>query len=154
MLFNLFYNRSIIKYIFFIGLFSISNNISGQFLQSEKRVIFFKETSVFLEFLKDTTIQRFTPNSQDIDSTDIYIEQYFHLITTKVALNRDLDKYYRQYVGFWIKGNKCIYINASCIQPNYFFKNTYYPKGDGKCYFRALADLNNKIIDFNFNSPK
>lgn len=149
------FNTNITRLIFFASFLIATINVSGQLLQDTRRVIFLKETPVLFNLTKDTALQRFTPTSDDIDSVDSFLNQYFLTISNQGDKHPNVDNYYRQYVGFWIKGKKCIYINASCRQPDYFLKNTYYPKGGGECYFRTLVDLNDKkISDFYFNAPK
>ncbi len=42
-----------------------------------------------------------------------------------------------------------------CQRPEYFLKNTFYPKGGGTCYFQAFVDPNKQQVDkFYFNAPK
>jgi hypothetical protein len=126
---------------------------SAQVLQDEKRVIFLKETHVLLDFTTDSSIQRYTPTAEDIDSVDLLLENY--LVTAKLKNNKtpQLDDYYRQYVGLYMKGQKLVYVNAFCRKPEYFLQDTYYPKGGGTCYFRALTSRRESIM-FSFNAPK
>src|SRR5207248_544789 len=91
---------------------------------------------------QDTSYKRFTPTITDIDSADIFLKQYFLTIITKGNKHPQFENYYRQYVGLWLDGKRCIFINASCRKENYFLQNTYYPKGGGhsnECHCFANA---------------
>ena len=147
--------KSIINCFFLIAFLIITITVSGQILQDEKRVIFLKETSILFDLTKDNPQQRFTPTATEIDSADSVLDNYFLTINSVNSKNHHVDKYFRQYVGLWLKGQKIIFISASCHKPDYFSENTFYPKGGGQCYFRTLIDINTKqVYQFYFNAPK
>jgi hypothetical protein len=141
--------------VFLITIFlTLAVNVSGQITQGEKRVIFPQEKKVLIDITQDTLYKRFTPTLADIDSADVFLKQYL-LTINKDKKHYQFDDYYRQYVGLFLKGRKCIFVNASCQKTEYFFENTYYPKGGGQCFFQTLVDsYNKKVLDFFFNAPK
>ncbi len=150
-----FLNKGLLKLTIFLGFYIITTHVFGQKQLDAKRVVFLKEIPVLFDLKKDTSIKRFTPTTQDIDSIDILLTQYFLQINSMDSKHLFITDYYRQYVGLCISGKKRIFINASCNQPDYFLKNTYYPKGGGHCYFRTLVDLDDKkVSEFYFNAPK
>lgn len=143
------------KWILGLILLAATYPASGQVLQDPKRMIFLKETPVFFDMVSDSSLHRFTPALAEIDSADIYLAHYFPVMSTPEDQEKKPDNYYRQYAGFFINGKRCIFINASCTLTDYFSKNTWYPRGGGSCYFRALIDLNNKkVLSLIFNAPK
>ncbi len=144
-------NKGFVRLIVFICLFHSITFTYGQQQVDSKRVIFFKETQVLLDLKNDATINRFTPSLADIDNADSLLNQYFKTNNATIFI----DSIYRQYVGLRINYKKCIYINASCRQPDHFLQNTYYPKGGGRCYFRTIVDVDAKwVVEIGFNAPK
>jgi hypothetical protein len=143
------------RWIIGLILLAATHPVSGQVSQGPKRMIFLKETPVLFDMLPDSSFQRFTPALAEIDSADIYLTHYFPEMGNPEKQERKPDNYYRQYAGFFINGKRCIFINASCWLTDYFAKNTWYPRGGGSCYFRALIDLDNKkVLSLLFNAPK
>ncbi len=117
------------------------------------RVVFPKESKVDFT-IRDTAYYRFTPTLENIDSVDVFLKIF--LINTRTQSGRlfNLEKYYRQYAGLWRNGRNCIYVNAFCTKPEYFIKNTGWPRGGGECYFQMLVDISNKtVFNFRFNAP-
>lgn len=128
---------------------NIANTVSGQFLIDSNRVIFPKERSILFDMVASTTPERFTPTLDDIDNAEIILNQKFHAVTLST------EKYFSQYVGFLFDDIRYIFINASCKRPDDFLTNTFYPKGGGVCYFRALIDIDSKkVFKIYVNAPK
>lgn len=147
--------KIVARCIAFTGLYSITPNVSAQVQPDTKRVIFLKETQILCDLIEDTAAQRFTPTVGDMDSVDSLLGQYFKQKGTGNIPQITIHNYYRQFAGFWINGKRCVFVNASCRYPDYFLQNTYYPRGGGQCYFRAMVDLDNrKMIGFYFNAPR
>ncbi|MBN8878042.1 MAG: hypothetical protein J0I32_10885 [Sphingobacteriales bacterium] len=123
--------------------------------QDSKRMIFPQETPVSFDLLPDSNWQRFTPSLAEIDSADRYLMTWLSRETPADRNPPALNLYYRQYVGILRNGKRYVYINAACRKPDYFTKNTLYPRGGGNCYFRALIDLKtNEVITLLFNAPR
>lgn len=147
--------KVVARCITFIGLYCIALNVSGQVQPGTKRMIFPKETRILCDLITDTAAQRFTPTVEDIDRIDSLLGQYFIQKVTGNSPQITVQDYYRQFAGFWVNGKRCVFVNASCRYPDYFLQNTYYPKGGGQCYFRAIVDLDNrKMVVFYFNAPQ
>jgi hypothetical protein len=147
--------KSVINCFFLIAFLIIAITASGQILQDVKRVIFLKGTSILFDLTKDNPQQRFTPTASEIDSADLVLDNYFLTIDSVNSKNHQVDNYFRQYVGLWLKGQKIIFINCSCHKPDHFSENSFYPKGGGQCYFRTLININTKqVCQFYFNAPK
>lgn len=130
--------------------------VSAQTLQDKYRVIFLKETPVLFEqLLPDSNLQRFTPSPAEIDSADRYLMTPLTHDTPADRSPSALNLYYRQYAGFLRDGTKYIFVNAACRKPDYFTKNTFYPKGGGNCYFRALVNLElGSVEQLLINAPR
>lgn len=143
--------RSILAFVLLLFV----HNSYGQQLLDDKRVLFYGDTRVMLDLSKEDSPRRFTPIINEVDSADAVLAIYLRSVIKKSGGNVDLDTYYRQYVGLWLNGRRYIYVNATCRKPDYFLKDTDYPKGGGPCYFRTLVDPISKRVDrFNFNAPK
>ena len=148
-------NQTFTRILFLFCLFIYTPNLSGQTTYGEKRVAFPQEKQVIINIGDINSYQRFTPTVTDIDSTDSFLQNYFLTIYTKQNNHPNLENYYRQYVGVIANGKKCVYINASYKKDDYFLENTFYPKGGGQGYFRALIDIYTKtVITFHFNAPR
>ncbi len=141
--------------LYVIIILATTIKVSGQLLLDPKRVIFLKETSILYNVGIDSAMVRFTPNAADVDSADAVVMKQLLTNNKQGEESVELTNFFRQYVGFRINNNKYILINGSGRKPDYFFDNIFYPKGGGKHYFRALANLQNKkIIYLYFNAPK
>lgn len=118
-----------------------AGQVTAQSLQDPFRVVFREETPVLFDLLPDSNWQRFTLSLAEIDSADRFL---MTRLTRDTPADRNppaLNLYYRQYVGILRNGKRYVYINAACRKPDYFTKNTFYPRGGGNCYFRAWVDL-------------
>lgn len=151
----LLFNKGLVRSTVFICLSILTTDVFGQMQIDTKRVIFLKETPILFDLKKDTSISRFTPTMEDINTSDTLLRQYFIQLHFKDSRYTLVDDFYKQYAGLRIKGRNCIFINASCRPKDYFLQNTYHPKGGGQCYFQTIIDLDNKKnIEFYFNAPR
>lgn len=144
------------KYLFcVIFLFlNFAALVKGQILYGGKRVVFRKESSVYITVPNEVISERFTTTLKDIDSADEIVKKHL-LAINKKGEGFKLDNYYKQYVGLIVNGKKWVYMNASTKKEDYFLVNTLYPKGGGKDYFTSFIDIDSrKIISFYFNAPK
>ena len=150
--------RRKIKYIALLLTALICNlsiTVSGQLLIDSNKVIFPKESSVFFDMIPNTTPERFTPTRDDINNAEIILNQNFHAVTPSTENYIDVEKYFRQYVGLIFSDIRYIFIIASCKRSDNFLINTFYPKGGGVCYFRALIDIDSKkVFKYYVNAPK
>lgn len=150
-----FVKKCILRFTIFGCLCIITSHAVAQTQLDTKRVIFPQEIHILFDLKKDTSINRFTPTMADIDAVDTLLHQYMLQANPQRKRPVIYADYYRQYAGFLINGKKCIFVNASCEPKDYFLKNTYYPKGGGHCYFRAIVDLDfQQISEIHFNAPR
>src|SRR5687767_13443340 len=119
--------------ILLIAILLVATATRAQVMQDSKRIIFPETRPLFFDMLPDTALPRFTPKPDEIDSAD--------QVLSRNSPNLKTGTYYRQYAGFISHGKQLIFINASCRKSDYFSENTFYPRGGGQCYFRALVDL-------------
>ena len=133
----------------------ISTNSFAQILYGEKRVVFEKEKNVFVGFKSDSNTLRFTATENNLDSADLILQNHFQTILTKNKKYPILEDYYRQYVGVIIKGERCIFINASFRKMESFLEHTYRPKGGGEGYFGTIINFDkSSVVRFGFNATR
>ena len=137
------------KIVLFLTFILISTLNFAQIRLSEKQIIFGKNEKIYLDINPYKNLERFTPNIGEIKIAEEILE---NTLTTK---DLKLGNYYRQYAGFLKDGAKILFINTSCKNVEYFEKNTFYPKGGGKCYFRSFVNIKtNKMEKFIESAPK
>jgi hypothetical protein len=129
-------------------------NVKGQEMDSTHAYIFWADQKVVLIKIAPGST-RFRPSIREVLKADSLLLIYLRNSKDFEGKNDTYHSYFRQYVGLISPGLKGIYVNAFCRKPDYFEKETFYPRGGGKCYFRALINLQtSRIEDFSFNAPK
>jgi hypothetical protein len=124
-------------------------SLSAQVRLDENRMVFEADNpSVALWNLSDSF---FTPAIPDIEFVDTHLRAYFKKNASETA-NYDYSKYFRQYCGLIINGEKIVFVNAACSKEEKFTQVLLPYRGEGDCYFRTNVNLKDgKVIDFKFN---
>ena len=133
-------------------LFITCYSLSAQVRLDENRIVFEADNqSIALWNLSDSF---FTPAIQEIEFVDNHLRDYFKKNAAETA-NYDYSKYFRQYCGLIINGQKIVFVNAACSKEEKFTQVLLPYRGEGACYFRTNVNLKDgKVIDFKFNESK